>query len=149
MSSASPSGDVSHGVHTAANPTVHTRPPGPGDVHKPQWTAEIRQAKGHLKVNHHVLHEVAAAIAADMKDLDEAVGRLRAASQRLGSLPLWSTGKQFSENLAAARDGFVTATGQASDAHGMAAKNLVDTASTYEGVEAEIHRNRHHRKASS
>jgi hypothetical protein len=88
-----------------------------------------------LVVHSNTLKQVSAAIQSELKELDDAVSKLRRANQALGSLGRWSTGKSFAHNLDATREGFITATAQTSDAHGQAAKNLYDAASTYEAAE--------------
>lgn len=120
-------------------PAVHTRPPGP--VHPHRWHAPEPSGHDHISVHHDVLRDVGAAmLGRDIDDLEAAVRQLRQASQEFGSLPNWSTGMSFTGNVTAARDGFVTASGQVSDAHASAARKLQLAAESYDEAE---HKNRH------
>lgn len=128
----------------APEPAVHTRPPEP--VHPRTW--DIPHHGSHareLTVHRDVLRQVGGAmLGRDMEELDEAVRRLRHAVQEFGSLQGWSTGTGFTSNVATAREGFITATGQAGQVHGSAAKKLMDTAGSYD--EAEAKSQHHHLK---
>lgn len=120
-----------HPPRPAPVPTVHTRPPGP--VHPRRWVAPEPSGHDRIHVHHDVLRDVGAAmLGKDIDDLEAAVRQLRQASTEFGSLPNWSTGLSFTGNVAAAREGFVTASGQAGDAHASAARKLQLAAESYD-----------------
>jgi hypothetical protein len=120
---------------TGTPPAAPAVPGLPKALEAPRpWKVKAPHGKD-LVVHSDTLRQVSAAIQSSLKELDDAVSKLRRANQSLGSLGRWSTGKSFAGNLDSTREGFVTATAQTSGAHGQAAKNLYDAASTYEEAE--------------
>lgn len=123
-------------------PVIHHGPPPPKEPHA--WRAPEVHAHGGFEVHHDVLREVGAALmGSDMDDLDYSLRQLRAWDQNLGSLPHWSTGSALAGNAHSARDGFLEAGGQATDAHYSAARKLMDSADAYDDAEQRIKRKAH------
>jgi hypothetical protein len=132
--------EVKHGVRIPENPAVHVSAPKLDEVKENHWKKPVPSGKKFLHVSHDALPLTARKIRQDMDDLNEAITKLKSTYQKVGSLPLWSTGQQFSGNMQAALDGFVTATEQNRGAHDVTAQNLVDTAAHYEQAETTARR---------
>ena len=125
--------EVTSGAHTAATPTVHSSPPV--TVPPQVWTAPDVSGDGHITVHRDALTNASDVVKRHLQDLDDAINRVNSHSAAFDSLMTWATGAAFGSNLATAVQGFALTSQQTSDAHGTAAQNLSDTASTYEDAE--------------
>ena len=117
----------------APAPTVSSGPPGP--VRPTAWTAPDASGDGQFTVHRDVLTTVSHGMHSDVAELDTAISAVRAASGGLSSLSGWSTGTAFGINATNACHGFASTGTQATDTQTSAAKNLADTASSYEEAE--------------
>jgi hypothetical protein len=99
------------------------------------WTAPDASGDGQFTVHRDVLTSVSHGMRSDVAELDAAISDVQAASSGLSSLSGWSTGTAFGINATNACHGFTTTGTQATDMQTSAAKNLADTASSYEEAE--------------
>ncbi len=88
-----------------------------------------------MSVDRSVLRWVGSQLSADLRDLDNAVQRLRASGRGAGSVTGWSTANAFSANADNAFTGVLQASQQAGDAHQDISRKLADSASTYDDAE--------------
>jgi hypothetical protein len=122
---------------SAAVPRVHG---GPAHAPAPaRWLAPDASGSGQVTVHRDVLRAVAAAMRSDLQELDKAVRRLPPA----GATSLvqgWPIAIAFSGNAANASVLVTRASNQRGIAHLAASKNLIDTATTYDGAESDSQR---------
>jgi hypothetical protein len=116
-------------------PAVNGGPPGP--VEPARWTAPDASGSGQITVHRDVLRKVASGIHSDVAELDAAVKKVQDAGNRLGSFSGWPTGSAFGGNVMNACDGFGQVGAHTSDTQTNAAKNLTDTASSYDEAESD------------
>jgi hypothetical protein len=91
-------------------------------------------------VDRSVLRWVGSQLSADLRDLDNAVQRLRASGRGAGSVTGWPTANAFSANADNAVTGLLQASQQAADAHQDISTKLADSASTYDDAEEDNRR---------
>jgi hypothetical protein len=87
-----------------------------------------------------VLRAVAAAMRSGLQDLDKAVSRLQPAGATASLIRGSPTAKAFSGNAANASVLVMRAGDLTGNAHQAAAKNLTDSAATYDGAESDCQR---------
>lgn len=119
--------------HFAPVPTVNGGPPG--QVEPNTWTAPDASGSGHITVHRDVLRSIAHGMHSDVAELDAAVQRVQSASGALGSLSGWSTGTAFGGNVSNACTGFGQVGAHTTHTQTTAAKNLTDSASSYDEAE--------------
>jgi hypothetical protein len=93
---------------------------------------------GSMMVRHDVLVSVAAAMRADVADLDAMIERLGRTAGATSSLARWPAGRAFHERAEAALAALQRAQRRAADGHADAARKLADTALNYEQAESAI-----------
>lgn len=118
----------------AAVPQVSKGPPGA--VEPVTWKAPSANGAGQFSVHRDALESVSHGMRSDVSELDTAVSAVSKASGGLGSLSSWPTGKAFGINAANACHAFATTGTQAGDTQSDAAKNLADSASSYDEAES-------------
>jgi hypothetical protein len=121
--------------HYAPVPTVDGAPPGPVEPHR--WTAPDVGGSGQVTVHRDVLRKVASNMHSAVSDLDLAVANVKNTASSLG-FSGWPTGEAFGGNVRNICTGFGQVGAHTSDTQSNAAKNLTDTASTYDEKEASI-----------
>jgi hypothetical protein len=118
----------------APAPTVNGGPPGPVEATK--WSAPDASGSGQITVHRDVLRNIAGSMHSDVAELDAAVTRVQNAGSSLGSFSGWSTGSAFGGNVMSACTGFGQVGANTSDTQSKAAKNLTDSASSYDDAES-------------
>ena len=83
-----------------------------------------------------VLRNIAGSMHSDVAELDAAITRVQNAGSSLGSFSGWSTGSAFGGNVMSACTGFGQVGANTSDTQSKAAKNLTDSASSYDDAES-------------
>lgn len=133
--------DVANAVFGSAPPQFAPVPeaggPPPGPVQRASWTAPSASGGGQITVDRSVLRSVAQGMHSDVADLDDAATRVQNAGSALGSFSGWSTGSAFGGNMSSACVGFSQVGTHTSDTLNGAAKNLTDSAATYDDTEAQ------------
>jgi hypothetical protein len=93
---------------------------------------------GSMMVRHDVPRSVAAAMRADVADLDAMIERLGRAAGATSSLARWPAGRAFHERAEAALAALLREQRGAADDHAAAARKMPDTALNYEQAESAI-----------
>lgn len=114
-------------------PSVNGDPPGPVEANT--WTAPDASGSGHITVHRDVLRSIAHGIHSDVAELDSAVRRVQNAGNALSTFSGWSTGTAFGGNVANACTGFGQVGAHTTNTQTTAAKNLTDSASSYDEAE--------------
>lgn len=114
-------------------PSVNGAPPGPVEANT--WNAPDASGSGHITVHRDVLRSIAHGIHSDVAELDSAVQRVQNAGNALSSFSGWSTGTAFGGNVTNACTGFGQVGAHTTNTQTTAAKNLTDSASSYDEAE--------------